>query len=57
MKTLEIAMNSPARTRPQGSFHEGGNTIRTLLVSVVGLLPVGVVSGMMLMQILGVWAY
>ncbi len=50
-------MNRPARTHPQGSFHEGGNTIRTLLVSVVGLLPVGVVSGMMLMQILGVWTY
>ena len=50
-------MNRPAKALPQGSFHEAGSAIRTLLVSVLGLLPVGVVSGMMLMQILGVWAY
>lgn len=31
--------------------------LRTIIVSAVGLLPVGVVSGMMLMQILGVWTY
>ena len=35
----------------------GGNALRTLMVSAVGLLPVGLVSGMMLMQILGVWTY
>jgi hypothetical protein len=57
MRTLEIAMNHPAEVQPQGNFQDGGNAIRTLLVSVVGLLPVGVVSGMMLMQILGVWTY
>ncbi len=34
-----------------------GNALRTIIVSAVGLLPVGVVSGMMLMQILGVWTY
>lgn len=34
-----------------------GRTFRTLIVSVVGLLPVGLVSGMMLMQILGIWNY
>jgi hypothetical protein len=34
-----------------------GNGLRTLIVSAVGLLPVGVVSGMMLMQIFGVWTY
>jgi len=34
-----------------------GSALRTIIVSAVGLLPVGLVSGMMLMQILGVWAY
>ena len=34
-----------------------GTALRTIFVSAVGLLPVGLVSGMMLMQILGVWAY
>jgi len=34
-----------------------GSALRTLIVSAVGLLPVGLVSGMMLMQILGVWTY
>lgn len=38
------------------SANEGG-MIRTVVVSALGLLPVGVVSGMMLMQILGVWTY
>ena len=33
------------------------NALRTIIVSAVGLLPVGVVSGMMLMQIFGVWTY
>ena len=40
-----------ARPRPAG-----GISIRTLLVSFLGLLPVGVVSTMMLMDIFGVWA-
>lgn len=31
--------------------------LRTVVVSALGLLPVGVVSGMMLMQILGIWTY
>jgi len=34
-----------------------GNSTRTLLVSFLGLLPVGLVSGLMLMDILGVWTY
>jgi len=34
-----------------------GSVLRTVLVSALGLLPVGVVSGMMLMQILGIWTY
>ncbi len=34
-----------------------GHVVRTVFVSALGLLPVGVVSGMMLMQILGVWTY
>lgn len=34
-----------------------GHVVRTVVVSALGLLPVGVVSGMMLMQILGVWTY
>ncbi len=38
------------------SDSEGG-MLRTVVVSVLGLLPVGVVSGMMLMQILGIWTY
>jgi hypothetical protein len=57
MRTLEIVMSHTAKTYPQGSLQEGGNAIRTFLVSMVGLLPVGVVSGMMLMQIFGVWTY
>lgn len=31
--------------------------VRTVVVSTLGLLPMGVVSGMMLMQILGYWTY
>lgn len=31
--------------------------VRTVVVSALGLLPMGVVSGMMLMQILGYWTY
>jgi hypothetical protein len=31
--------------------------LRTLIVSVLGLLPAGVVSSMMLLQIFGVWTY
>jgi hypothetical protein len=34
-----------------------GHMLRTVVVSALGLLPVGVVSGMMLMQILGIWTY
>lgn len=33
------------------------STVHTVVASAFGLLPVGVVSGMMLMQILGYWAY
>ncbi len=42
-----------AMTRPT---NESG-VVRTVVVSALGLLPVGVVSGMMLMQILGLWTY
>jgi len=31
--------------------------LRTFIVSVLGLMPAGVVSGMMLLQIFGVWTY
>lgn len=34
-----------------------GGVVRTLVVSAVGLLPMGVVSGLMLMQIFGIWNY
>jgi len=34
-----------------------GNAVRTVVASVFGLLPVGVVSGMMVMQMLGIWTY
>ncbi|GAA0534762.1 hypothetical protein FHS83_003101 [Rhizomicrobium palustre] len=33
------------------------NPVRTVIVSAMGLTPVGIVSGMMLMQILGIWTY
>jgi hypothetical protein len=33
------------------------SVIRTVFVSALGLLPMGLVSGMMLMQIFGVWTY
>lgn len=38
------------------SNHEN-SLVRTMVVSALGLLPVGLVSGMMLMQILGIWTY
>lgn len=47
---------SPATPRP-ARRQAGGNAVRTVVISVVGLLPVGVISGLMLMQILGVWSY
>lgn len=39
------------------SNNQESSTVRTVVVSAFGLLPVGVVSGMMLMQILGIWTY
>ena len=51
---LEFAMTrSNTMTRPNT---ESG-LVRTVVVSALGTLPVGVVSGMMLMQILGIWRY
>jgi hypothetical protein len=47
----ESAMNR--NSNPQTS----SSTVHTVVASAFGLLPVGVVSGMMLMQILGYWAY
>ena len=34
-----------------------GGVVRTVVVSMIGLLPMGVVSTMMLMQIFGIWTY
>jgi hypothetical protein len=52
--SLEKAMyRNTAMTRQNTE----GRVVRTVVVSALGLLPVGVVSGMMLMQILGVWTY
>lgn len=51
---LEFAMSrSNTMTRP----NTDGSLVRTVVVSALGLLPVGVVTGMMLMQILGIWRY
>jgi hypothetical protein len=47
-------MASPAPTTRQNA--EGG-AVRTVVVSALGLLPMGIVSGMMLLQILGYWTY
>jgi len=33
------------------------NAVRTLFVSAFGLTPVALVSGMMVMQMLGLWTY
>ena len=45
--------------RPVNNDHQKaeGSLIRTVVVSAIGLLPMGVVSAMMLMQIFGVWTY
>jgi len=45
------------RPTPMTRTRNDGNALRTIIVSAVGLLPVGLVSGMMLMQILGMWSY
>jgi hypothetical protein len=34
-----------------------GGVVRTAVVSALGLLPMGIVSGMMLLQIFGIWTY
>ncbi len=47
-------MPRPANNSRQNA--EGG-VVRTVFVSALGLLPMGVVSGMMLMQIFGIWTY
>jgi len=44
------------RTTTNNQNTEGG-LVRTVVVSAIGLLPMGVVSAMMLMQIFGVWTY
>lgn len=49
-------MNNNQAARATSQSNES-NTVRTVVVSAFGLLPVGVVSGMMLLQILGVWTY
>lgn len=52
-KKPECAMNSSSNN----SRTNESSAVHTVVASAVGLLPVGVVSGMMLMQILGFWAY
>ncbi len=47
-------MVRPAPTLRQNA--EGG-AVRTAVVSALGLLPMGIVSGMMLLQIFGYWTY
>jgi hypothetical protein len=54
LNPLERAMSRPATNHRQ--YAEGG-VVRTVVVSALGLLPMGIVSGMMLMQIFGVWTY
>lgn len=49
-------MTGPTAANTQSSGQET-SLVRTVVVSAIGLLPVGVVSGMMLMQIFGVWGY
>jgi hypothetical protein len=55
---LEIVMSRQlqAIARP-AERPAAGRTVHTFVVSFFGLLPVGVASGLMLLQILGVWAY
>jgi len=55
---LEIVMNPQLQTvaSPPARF-PAARTMRAFLVSFFGLLPFGVASGLMLMQILGVWGY
>lgn len=43
--------------RSIASNNQESSAVRTVVVSAFGLLPVGIVSGMMLMQILGIWTY
>ena len=45
----QSASTSPAKSASTGSA--------ILVVSLFGLLPMGLVTGMMVMQILGVWPY
>jgi hypothetical protein len=52
-KLLETAMYRPANVSRQNA----PGVVRTVVVSALGLLPMGVVSGMMLMQIFGYWTY
>lgn len=46
-------MYRPANTNRQNAT----GAVRTAVVSALGLLPMGVVSGMMLLQIFGYWTY
>jgi hypothetical protein len=46
-----------ARRSPDIRQNAESGVIRTVVVSALGLLPMGIVSGMMLMQIFGVWTY
>lgn len=43
-------MPRPATTRTATVAH-------TVVASAFGLLPMGIVSAMMLMQVLGIWSY
>lgn len=46
-------MPSPATDNRRNA----SGVVRTAVVSTLGLLPMGIVSGLMLMQILGIWTY
>ena len=51
---LEMTMYRPA---PNANRRNAQGVVRTAVVSALGLLPMGIVSGMMLMQIFGIWTY
>ena len=55
---LEIVMNGQSQTAARHAPRFTVDDIGLFLtIGIFGLLPVGTASGMMLMQILGVWEY
>ena len=45
------------RTAKIENRRNDSNAVRTVFASAFGLTPVAVVSGMMVMQMLGLWTY